>query len=177
MTSTPGARFAGITLMLVIYLALLLAQRIAELLLSARHTRTLRAFGAREFGKRQFPWFVALHTLYPVALAAEVVALGAHPGAAWRAWLGLWVLAQGLRVWAMRTLGTFWNVRVWVLPGAIRVRGGPYRFLPHPNYLAVAIELIAAPMIFGAWRTALVFSVLNALLLAARIRTEERALR
>jgi methyltransferase len=90
--------------------------------------------------------------------------------------LALALAAQVLRYWAIRTLGPRWNVRVIVVPGAPVVTGGPYRFLRHPNYVAVVVEGFAIPLIHGAWGTALVFSAANALLLVVRIRCEERAL-
>jgi methyltransferase len=101
---------------------------------------------------------------------------GARPGALAPFWLGLWLAAQALRAAAIRALGERWTVRVLVLPGAPLVRSGPYRLLRHPNYLAVGLEFVAAPLLFGAWRTALAFSLANLALLAVRIRCEERAL-
>jgi methyltransferase len=109
-------------------------------------------------------------------LIYEVVRLGAHPGPAWPVWLAVWLLAQALRYWAVLALGERWTARVWVLPGADLVRRGPYRWFAHPNYAAVVIEFVAAPMMFGAWRTALLISVLDACVLALRIRVEHRAL-
>jgi methyltransferase len=91
-------------------------------------------------------------------------------------WLGAWLGAQALRVWAIASLGAFWNVRVWVLPGTAPIARGPYRWLRHPNYIAVAAEFVAGPIMFGAWRTALVFSLLNAVAMMVRIPVEERAL-
>ena len=117
-----------------------------------------------------------MHTLFPLSLLGEVLWLGARPGPGWPLWLGLWLAAQGLRYWAMAALGESWNVRILVVPGAALVRRGPYRFLRHPNYLAVVVELIAAPMIFGAWRTAILASLLNLCALKVRIRAEEKAL-
>ena len=76
----------------------------------------------------------------------------------------------------MRALGERWTTRVLVLPGRPRVRDGAYRWLRHPNYVAVVIEFVAAPLMFGAWRTALAFSLANLLALRVRIRCEERAL-
>ena len=92
-------------------------------------------------------------------------------------WLGLWLSAQALRVAAIRALGERWSVRIWVIPGAPLVRSGPYRYLRHPNYLAVVVELLAASLLFGAWRTALGLSALNLVALRWRIRAEEAALR
>jgi len=158
------------------YLATLAVQRALELVISARHQRQLAARGAREFGRNHFPLIVAAHALYPLALAYEVLALDARPPHAWPAWFAIWLAAQALKLWAILTLGPFWNVRVWVLPGAAPVRRGPYRCIPHPNYLAIAIELVAAPMMFGAWRTAFLMTALNAVLMAIRIPVEQRAL-
>jgi methyltransferase len=165
----PGLPLAG-------YLVVLGAQRAAELWWSRRNLALLRARGGRESGAGHFPLFIFLHTAYPVALVAEVVR-GARPPALWPAWLALWLAAQVLRLATMRALGERWNVRVVVLPGQPPVRSGPYRWLAHPNYVAVALEFVAAPMLFGAWRTALAASIVNAAVLAVRIPAEERALR
>jgi methyltransferase len=85
-------------------------------------------------------------------------------------------MANGLRYSAIATLGRRWSTRIFVIPGAPLVRGGPYRWLRHPNYVAVVVEFIAAPMLFGAWRTAVVIGVMNAAVLAVRIRCENDAL-
>lgn len=159
------------------FLALIVAQRLAELAVSARNARRVLARGGREYGAGHFPWLVAVHVLFIVGMAAEVLLAGARPGRLWPGWLALWVGAQALRYAAIRALGERWNVRILVLPGVPPVRTGPYRHLAHPNYLAVVVELLAAPLLFGAWRTALVVAVLNALALRTRIRAENEALR
>ncbi len=160
---------------LVAYLAILALQRGFELALSVRNARRARARGAREHGRSHFPAIVLLHVFFPLALVMEVILLGARPTPLAALWLALWLAAQALRYWAMRALGESWNVRIWVRPGAARVTTGPYRFLRHPNYVAVAVELCAAPLFFGAWRTAFLVSVLNLMALRVRIREEERA--
>jgi len=157
-------------------LAFVVLERMFELALSARNARRLKARGGVESGARHFPLLVLVHTFFPLSLLGEVLWLGARPGPGWPLWLGLWLAAQGLRYWAMAALGESWNVRILVVPGAALVRRGPYRFLRHPNYLAVVVELIAAPMIFGAWRTAILASLLNLCALKVRIRAEEKAL-
>ena len=162
---------------LVTYLVVLAAQRVGELVVSARHERALAARGAREHAAGHFPLIVLVHVLLPVLLVVEVLVLGARPDALWSLWLALWLAAQALRYAAIHALGERWTVRIWVLPGAPLVTRGPYRFLRHPNYAAVVLELLAAPMLFGAWRTALVVSALNALALTLRIDAENRALR
>ena len=161
---------------LLAYLLFLAGQRATELVISARNARRIAARGGREEGRAHFPIFVVLHGLFPILLVVEVVALDARPPPVWPAFFLGWLAAQALRVWAIRSLGDFWNVRVWVVPGMRPVRTGPYRFLRHPNYLAVVLELATAPLMFGAWRTALVASALNAVALATRIRVEEAAI-
>jgi methyltransferase len=151
-------------------------QRLCELYFSQRNVRALRARGAREYGQGHYPWIVVMHVLFPIALIAEVLVLGALPGAFAPLWLGLWLLAQGMRWSAMQALGERWTTRVLVIPGAPLVQTGLYRYIRHPNYVAVVIELFAAPMMFGAWRTAVLFTVANAIALSVRIRCEQRAL-
>ena len=172
-----GGRAAAPVVPLALYLLVLLAQRLIELRISRRNLVRLAAHGAVEAGAGHFWMFVALHAAYPLALLAEILALGARPPAIWRLWLALWLAAQGLRLAAMRALGPRWNVRIVVVPGEPPVRGGIYRWLAHPNYVAVAIEFVAAPLMFGAWRTALGGTLLNALAMAVRIPAEERAMR
>ncbi len=163
------------TLGLALYLGVFLVQRVVELLWSRRNHRRVRERGGREYGASHFPFFVALHTAYLLALTGEVLS-GAAPSSFWPVWFVVWLIAQALRVSAIRALGDRWNVRIVVVPGEPPVRRGIYRWLRHPNYLAVALEFIAAPLIFGAWRTGVAFSLLNAIVLRVRIPAEERAL-
>ena len=128
---------------LIAFIAFITCERLFELWLSARNARRLAARGAVEHGRGHFPLFVALHALFPLALVAEVLFLGTRPGTAWPAWLALLVAAEALRLAAIRALGGFWNVRIWVLPGAGPVRRGAYRFLRHPNYLAGTLAVLA----------------------------------
>jgi methyltransferase len=162
--------------LVLLFVLLIAAQRLAELRVSARHAAVLRARGAVEHGRGHYPLLVFVHVLLLAGMIAEAWFLGARPGALWPLWALLFVIAQGLRYAAIRALGDFWNTRVLVVPGATLVRTGPYRRLRHPNYVAVVIELIAAPMLVGAWRTALVVTLLNALALTIRIRCENEAL-
>lgn len=161
---------------LVVFLVYHAAQRAYELALSARNVRHVRSLGGVEHGASHFPLLVLVHVLLPIGLVAEVVWGGARPPQLWPAWLLLFAAAQALRAWSIHTLGPRWNVRIWVVPGMPLVRSGAYRFFRHPNYVAVVAELVAAPMVFGAWRTAVVVSLLNAIALTVRIRAEDRAL-
>ncbi len=119
---------------------------------------------------------VLLHVLWLVCTLVEGLLRGPGFPAYWPLPLAVFLLVQPLRYWAIFTLGENWNTRVLVVPGAKPVRRGPYRYLRHPNYVVVAVEVLTFPLIFGAWITALVFSVLNAALLLVRMRTENRAL-
>ena len=159
------------------FLALLALERLVELHISRRNAARAFARGGVEVGQRHFRVMKLLHGAFLGACAAEVLLLR-RPVAPALGWpmLGLALGAQALRYWAIASLGPHWNVRVIVVPGARAVTSGPYRWLRHPNYLAVAIEGVAVPLIHSAWWTALGFSAANAALLAVRIRCEERAL-
>lgn len=163
----------------VVLVALTGAERVAELVVSARHARWSLARGGVESGRGHFPPMVALHTGLLVACVAEVL-LADRPFLPWLGWPAFVLVlgSQGLRWWCIATLGPRWNTRVIVVPGLPLVRRGPYRFLAHPNYVAVVVEGIALPLVHTAWVTALAFTALNAvLLLGFRIPAEERALR
>ncbi|TJZ58919.1 hypothetical protein FCH28_01825 [Streptomyces piniterrae] len=153
------------------------AERVAELLVARRNARWSLARGAVEAGRGHYPVMVALHTSLLVGCLGEAWATG-RPFAPALGWTMTCVVAaaQGLRWWCIRTLGPRWNTRVLVVPGLPLVRGGPYRRLSHPNYLAVVAEGLALPLVRGGWLTALLFGVLNAALLTVRIRCESRAL-
>jgi methyltransferase len=160
-----------------VFLGLLALERLAELRLSRRNEAWAKNEGGREFGRGHFGLMKSLHTAFFFACTGEVYFLG-RP---FYLELGLpmfllALLAQVLRYWSVFTLGPYWNVRVIVVPGATPVTGGPYRYLRHPNYLAVIMEGIAIPLIHTAWITAVAFTLLNAVLLTTRIRCEEKAL-
>ncbi|MGH8960005.1 MAG: isoprenylcysteine carboxyl methyltransferase family protein [Jatrophihabitantaceae bacterium] len=157
--------------------ALVALERLAELIVSRRNEGWSVSRGAVQVGAGHYPVMVVLHT-------------GLLAGALCEAWLGhrtfvpalgwpmlaLLVASQALRWWCIATLGRQWNTRVLVVPGLPRITRGPYRLLPHPNYLAVVIEGAALPLVHTAWITAIAFSVLNAVLLSVRIGVENRAL-
>ncbi len=154
----------------------LLASRAHEILLSRRNEALLRARGGREARGSRMPHFVALHASWFAAMAAEVIVGGARPGPAWPLWLALLAAAWLLRAASMRALGDRWTARVFVVPGEGRLRRGVHRWISHPSYLAASLELAAAPLLLGAWRTAALFAIWNAALIALRVRDENRAL-
>lgn len=152
-------------------------ERLAELVVSNRNLRWSRQHGGVETGAGHYPAMVLLHSGLLVGCLVEVWLLD-RPFLAWLGWpmLALVVAAQALRWWCISTLGRQWNTRVVVVPGTGRITSGPYRRLRHPNYVAVVIEGAALPLVHTAWLTAVVFSVLNAVLLTVRIRSESGAL-
>jgi methyltransferase len=152
-------------------LALVTLQRGAELVISSRNTRRLMARGAFEVAPRHYPFVVALHTVWLISLwifgydrPVNIMALL------------IYVVLQGFRIWVMWTLGARWTTRITILPGSPLVRRGPYRLLPHPNYAVVAGEIALLPLVLGLPLLALIFTLLNAAVLAIRIRAENRAL-
>jgi methyltransferase len=146
-------------------------QRLVELWWSARNEKRLRARGAHEAGAGHYPFMLALHALW---LAGLWIWAWPRPANWWL--VAAYAALQIARVWVIATLGERWTTRIIVLPGAPRVAAGPYRFLKHPNYLVVALEIALLPLAFGLLIYAAIFSLANAALLMWRIRAEDRAL-
>lgn len=158
---------------LAIVLALLAVERIAELIHAERNTRGLRARGGIEIAAYQYPFIVLFHASWLVALAFLIPK---SPTPNW--WLlAVFGLLQAARLWVLATLGPYWTTRIITLPGAPLVRRGPYRYVSHPNYLIVALEIAVLPLAFGAWQLAVIATIINGALLWWRIAAEEAALR
>ena len=165
---------------LQLYLALIAIlglERVVELFIANRNAARAFAAGAIETGQRHYRVMVVFHTAFLVSCVVERIVRGngAAPAVAAIAVAGE-IFAQFLRYWVIATLGARWNTRIIVMPDAPPITGGPFRFARHPNYIAVAIEMAAVPMIGGAWITAIVFSIGNAILMMVRIPAEERAM-
>lgn len=164
-----------------LFTALVLAvglERLAELVVSKRNAAWAFARGGVEHGRGHYPAMVLLHTGLLVGAVAEVWLLDRPfiPALGW-SMLVLVIASQALRWWCIGSLGRQWNTRVIVVPGLSLVTRGPYRYLRHPNYVAVVVEGAALPLVHSAWLTAVAFTALNAVLLAVRIRVEDNALR
>ena len=158
-------------------LAVVALERLFELLLSRRNAAAAFARGGVETGAAHFRVMTLMHAAFlPCCFLEAWLLRRPFPGALGWAALGLALAAQALRWWAVGSLGSRWNVRIIVVPGDTPVRSGPYRWVKHPNYVAVALEMVGIPLIHGAWLSALLFSALNALVLRTRIAEEERAL-
>lgn len=153
-------------------LVLVTAQRIAELVYSTRNTRALLAQGGTETGRGHYVLLVALHVAWLASLwwwgwGKEI----------WWPFVFAYLVLQALRAWVLMALGPRWTTRIIVMPDEELVQTGPYRFFRHPNYIVVALEILILPLAFGLWWVALVFSILNGVLLYWRIRVEDEALR
>lgn len=150
-----------------------IVQRLSELVYANANTRRLLAEGGREFGQKHYPLFIVLHGgwLIAIALLAEPEA---KPNLAL---LIAFIASQALRFWTLASIGRWWTTRIISAPHFPRVKKGPYRFIPHPNYTVVVIEIALLPLLFGAPLVALAFSVANAMVLAWRIRVEAEVLK
>jgi methyltransferase len=162
------------------YLALIVLvglERVVELVVSRRNLSWSMERGGTEFGFSHYPAMVALHLGLLIGCVLEPLLLHRPfiPALGWPM-LTVVVAAQVLRWWCITTLGPQWNTRVVIVPGAPRVVGGPYHWIPHPNYVAVVIEGFALPLVHSAWLTAIAFTALNAILLRTRLRVENAAL-
>ncbi len=153
-------------------LAFVAAQRLIELHVARKHADALLARGGIEIAREQHPWFIALHAAWLLAMFDFV------PPTAMPNWslLAAFALLQCARIWVIASLGPNWTTRVITVPGAPLVRKGPYRFVRHPNYAIVALEIAFLPLAFGAWTIAAAFTIANAVLLTWRIKAEDRAI-
>ena len=160
----------------LLFLTFVILQRLSELMLAKRNEKTVRNEGAVEYDAGGYRVIVIMHTAFLVSFVAEYVLLGRSLSPYWLPLVCVFVAAQLLRYWAIRSLGKFWNTRILIVPGERLVTKGPYKYLRHPNYVSVVIEIAVIPLIFSCYITAAVFTVLNLLVLRRRIGIEESAL-
>ncbi|MDZ4744803.1 MAG: isoprenylcysteine carboxylmethyltransferase family protein [bacterium] len=153
------------------------AQRMIELAISVRNRDKAIARGGAEYGANHFWMFALLHSSWILGMYVETIFLQRSAAPWWPLALVLGIVLQGLRYWTIATLGEAWNTRIVVWPGMRRVTNGPYRWVRHPNYIIVGIELALIPLAFGCWITAVLATLANAaILFFVRIPAEERAL-
>jgi methyltransferase len=156
----------------IIFILFLLTQRFTELYISRRNEKWLLSQGAIEYGREHYPYIVALHTLFIVSLITEYYLSGGKPMS--HIFLLLFVLLLFFKYWVLSSLGLYWNTKIYRVPGAVAVRKGPYKWFKHPNYMDVVLEIMIIPLVFHLYYTAVIFSVLNAVMLSVRIRVENR---
>jgi methyltransferase len=158
------------------FLFIVVLQRLLELIRARTNEKILLERGAVEFDKIGYKFIVAMHTGFFVSLISEHLLFNRQLNSFGIYFFVIFVVVQLLRYWAIDTLGVFWNTKIIVLKGSKKITGGPYRYFKHPNYIAVAAELAVIPLMFSCYYTFAVFSVLNAFVLARRIRIENKAL-
>ncbi|HWD89472.1 MAG TPA: isoprenylcysteine carboxylmethyltransferase family protein [Mucilaginibacter sp.] len=157
----------------IIFIILLIALRLTELYISRRNEKWLLSQGAIEYGREHYPFVVTLHTCFITSLVAEYFFTdGPHPLN--YIFLSLVILVLLFKFWLMSSLGKYWNTRIYRVPGSVAVRKGPYKFIRHPNYVDVVCEIAMIPLVFHLYYTAIIFSVLNAIMLAVRIKKENK---
>ncbi|MER3447274.1 MAG: hypothetical protein C4291_10715 [Candidatus Dadabacteria bacterium] len=159
------------------FILFIITQRVSELMLARRNEKTLRSQGAIEFDKYGYRVIAAMHVAFLISLICEKIFLHKTLNTYWPLFATLFVGAQILRYWTIRSLGVYWNTKVLVIPGKRLITGGPYKYIRHPNYAAVITEIATIPLIFSCYITAAVFSLINLILLRKRIRIEESALK
>ncbi|RSL30716.1 hypothetical protein D7Z54_24780 [Salibacterium salarium] len=161
----------------IILFAIVVLQRLGEVVYARYNEKQMKEKGAVELGSSHYKWIVLLHAFFLMSVLIEVMIRGGFLGEGWEIFLLIYFVAQILRIWTLVSLGSFWNTKIIVLPGTSRIKKGPFRWISHPNYVVVMLEIAAFPLLFGAWITALVFTILNGLLLLlVRIPMETKAL-
>lgn len=153
-----------------------ITQRLIELIIAKRNEKWMRDQGGIEVANEHYKWIVIVHVLFFISLLIETTINKLELSPIWPFFLLLFIFAQVVRVWSLYTLGKYWNTKIIVLPNTEVVAKGPYRFIRHPNYFVVALEILVIPLMFNAYITAVVFSLLNAIVLSIRIPREEKAL-
>ncbi|KQL53750.1 isoprenylcysteine carboxyl methyltransferase [Heyndrickxia shackletonii] len=160
----------------VIFISVIIIQRIVELWIAKKNEIWIKKQGGVEAGKNHYKLMVLIHSCFILSLLAEVFGLKRSLIANWWILIALFILSQIGRVWVIISLGRFWNTKILVLPDAKIIKKGPYRWLKHPNYIIVTLELIIIPLLFQAYYTLIAFFIFNLLILSVRIPTEERML-
>lgn len=157
-------------------LLLIIIQRLLELRIAKRNEAWLKQRGGVEKGEDHYKWFIIVHTLFFVSLLAEALLNNQQTFKFNYLLFLLFLLTQIGRIWCITSLGKFWNTKIIISPQFSLVKEGPYKYVKHPNYIIVGIELMVIPFLFNAYITGIVFPILHILLLTIRIPAEEKAL-
>jgi len=160
----------------IIFITVVIVQRISELILAKKNERYLKSNGAIEYDKKGYKYIVLMHNLFFISVITEFLFMERQINEYCKILLIIFICTQLLRYWAIFTLGKRWNTKILVLPNTEPIRSGVYKYLKHPNYIAVIIEIAIIPLLFSCYYTAVVFSILNLIVLKRRIRIEEEAL-
>ena len=163
-------------MLFLLFIFIVILQRLIEVLIAKRNEQKIRLKGGFEVGASHYPYMIALHVSFFLCLITEVLLFSKEISSLFLWLFLLFLMTQLLRIWCLASLGPFWNTKIMILPGANVVRKGPYQFMKHPNYLVVTIEILLLPLMFQAYFTAIIFSILNLIMLSVRISVEEKAL-
>lgn len=155
-----------------IYISCVILQRLSELFISRRNEKWLLAHGAVEYGQSHYPYMVAMHTLFLVSVIAEYLLLPGHIIS--YTFLVMLILLIMFKYWLLASLGTYWNTKIYRVPGSGPVKRGPYKYFKHPNYADVILEIAFIPLVFHLYYTAIIFTILNAAMLTVRISVENK---
>ena len=155
-----------------IFISFLIIQRLSELLIARRNEKWLLSQGAVQYGQSHYPFMIAMHTLFIVSIIVEFNLRGGT-AISWL-FLGIFLVVLAFKFWALSSLGKYWNTKIYRISGVYPVKRGPYRFLKHPNYMEVVCEIVFIPLVFHLYYTAIIFTVLNAVMLSVRITVENR---
>jgi len=158
----------------ILFISFIILLRVAELILSKRNEKWLLQHNAVEYGKKHYPFIVALHVLFIASLIIEYYTQ--QPMSCSLFFLFLYFAFLALKVWVLMSLGKYWNTKIYRIPNAPLVKIGPYKYLKHPNYIIVISEIAIIPLVFHLYQTAILFSVLNLIMLSVRVREENKAL-
>jgi methyltransferase len=156
----------------LVFILFFILQRLSELFIAKRNEQWLLQQGAVEYGQAHYPFMIAMHTLFVISIIIEYF-LRSYTPISWL-FLTLFLLVLSFKFWALSSLGKYWNTKIYRIPNVYPVKKGPYRFLKHPNYLEVVLEIAIIPLIFHLYYTAVIFTVLNAVMLTVRIKEENR---
>jgi methyltransferase len=160
-----------------IFILLIIGQRLVELVIAKKNEKWMKARGGIETGGEHYKWFIYLHTLFFMSILLEVLMKVNSQDIRFNyVYFVVFFAAQLARFWCIYSLGRFWNTKIIVLPRVSLIKKGPYKYVKHPNYIIVAVELFVIPMLFGAYVSAIAFPILHIILLRIRIPAEEKAL-
>ena len=158
----------------LLFISFIILLRIGELILAKRNEQWLLRHGAVEYGKQHYPYIVALHVFFLISVVVEYYTQQTHVYSTFL--LVVYFVLLAFKVWVIVSLGKFWNTKIFHIANFPLVKKGPYKYFKHPNYLVVIAEIAVIPLTFHLYYTAIVFTLLNMMMLYVRIREENKAL-
>ena len=155
----------------ILFICFVISQRLIELIIAKKNEKWVRSLGAIEYGQSHYPFIILLHTMFIISMVIEYVC---SRGIFISTFLWVFFVLEILKAWVISSLGKYWNTKILRVPGLLFVKKGPYKLFKHPNYFIVICEIIIIPMVFNLYLTAIIFTILNAIMLTVRIMEEEK---